>query len=148
MKFTLSYTVHNRGWADAVLEGDGERYVIDGISYLSDAFTELSEAVLQLLQGCAESGCGFDHEPGRTKLRFVRAGTDVRIAVYVFEKELFDRPWDKGRCVLSFETRLARLKSQYLNVAERLLRDLGVNEYENSWGYPFPLRVYEQIKAA
>ena len=85
MKFTLGYNIENHGWANSTLQCNGESYEIDSISYLSDAFAGLSQAVLDLLNGAPESDCGFDHEPGRTKLRFIADGDEVLIQVYEFE---------------------------------------------------------------
>lgn len=146
MKFTLAYDVEDHGWAIASLQCSGERYDMDAISYLSDAFSGLSQAVLDILEGRPEAGCGFDHEPGRTKLRFINQGAEVMIQVYEFDNELKDEPWEKGECVKSFQTRTLRLKSQYLDQADRILQDLGVQQYQERWGYPFPVQLYERIK--
>ena len=148
MKFTLAYNIEDHGWANSTLQCNGESYEIDSISYLSDAFAELSQAVLDLLNGAQESDCGFDHEPGRTKLRFTVEGDQVLIEVYEFDNELMDdEPWDKGKCVQRFKTRISRLKSQYLEEADRILEKYGVKEYEKRWGYPFPMDTYNRVKA-
>lgn len=146
MKFTLAYNLENHGWANSTLQCHGESYEIDSISYLSDAFTELSQAVFHLLNGVSESDCGFDHEPGRTKLRFVSTDGIVQIDVYEFENELRNEPWSNGKCVKSFKTSLMRLKSQYLEEADRILEKFGPEEYEKRWGYPFPMDTYKRIK--
>ncbi len=147
MKFTLSYNIDDHGWAASTLQCDGESYAIDPISYLSDAFAELSQAVLDLLNRIPESDCAFDHEPGRTKLRFTVEGQEVLIRVYEFDNELRDEPWDKGKCVHSFKTRILRLKSQYLNEADRILVRYGAKEYEERWRHPFPMDTYIRIKS-
>lgn len=147
MKFTLAYNIEDHGWANSTLQCNGESYEIDSISYLSDAFAELSQAVLDLLNGAPESDCGFDHEPGRTKLRFTVEGKEVLIEVYEFDNELMDEPWDKGKCAQRFKTRILRLKSQYLEEADRILEKHGAKEYEERWGYPFPMDTYNRVKA-
>lgn len=148
MKFTLTYDIESRGWARSALQCNGESYVIDSISYLSDAFLGLSQAVWDLLNGAKSADCSFDHEPGRTKLRFTVDGDSVLIHVYEFDNELIDKPWDEGRCVQVFQTRLLRLKSQYLQVADGLLERFGAEKYEQRWGYPFPIELYKRVKTS
>ncbi|OZG72200.1 hypothetical protein BTA51_17795 [Hahella sp. CCB-MM4] len=130
MKFTLSYSIEDHGWANATLRSENDIYEIDAISYLSDAFEELSLAVLDVLNGIKEASCGFDHEPGRTKIRFLAKDEMVQIQIYEFQNEMRDEPWEKGKAVQSFETRILRLKSQYLETADKILREHGVAEYK------------------
>jgi len=146
MKFELLYEVEDHGWANATIKARGEACHIDGISYLSDALYDLCDAVLRLLKGGADEQCAFEHEPGRSKLRFVRAGNDVNVAVYQFERELRDEPWENGIVAFEASVALPRLKSQLLAACDRIIEDKGLAGYEEAWGSPFPSLHYEAIK--
>ncbi|MCP4372371.1 MAG: hypothetical protein GY797_30340 [Deltaproteobacteria bacterium] len=146
MKFTLSYNLSDHGWADAAIQKDGKSYKINSISYLSDAFTDLSNAVKFLLQGSLESSCAFDHEPGRTKIKFIKSNENIKLQIYSFQNELRDESWEKGEIVFECDTTLKRLKSQYLNEADRILHNDGLKQYKEKWGYEFPKEIYNQIK--
>ena len=147
MKFTLAYNPDRYGWADATIQNEGENYKISSISYLSDAFKSLSEAIAALVsQNAPESDCAFDHEPGRTKIRFIRKRDQVQIEIYEFENELRNEEWDKGTIVFHTQTDLRRLRHQYLEEADRIMNDIGIKEYLDRWGYEFPIYEYKQIK--
>ena len=147
MKFTFAYNLDNHGWADATIQCDGNSYSIESISYLSDAFGNFSEAVLTILRGVKEAECAFDHEPGRTKIRFTRKGSDVRLRVYSFQQELVDEPWSKGKIEFDCVTTTRRLKSQYLEEADKMLSKHGIDGYSEKWRLAeFPIGTYERIK--
>ncbi len=140
-------SLDNYGWADVTIQNEGNNYKIASISYLSDSFTDLSEAILQLLKGTPEASCAFEHESGRTKIHFIRHGKEILLKVYSFENELREEPWEKGQVVYETITPLIRLKSQYLNEAETILKIHGLDRYKETWGYEFPVKIYEQIKS-
>ncbi len=146
MKFELSYELEDHGWADAFIRYNDKTHYISNISYLSDALSGLSEAILHLLNGCTESECAFEHEPGRTKLRFIRNDEEITIKVYEFKHEMREEDWSVGEIVFCATVSLKRLKSQYLNQVENILSGLGEKGYEESWGAPFPMRLYNEIK--
>lgn len=146
MKFTLQYNVGEHGWADASVSCEGNTYNIDSISYLGDSFLELSEAVKSLLNGASEASCFFEHEPGQTRFRLFREGEDITLQIYQFENELAEDPWEKGEKVFECITQLKRLKSQYLNEADKIIKNIGIEKYKERWGYEFPKEVYECIK--
>lgn len=147
MKFTFSYNPGDHGWADATIQNEGTSCQIDSISYLSDAFRDLSEAIRILMKtDAAETSCAFEHEPGRTKMRFTRCEDQVKIEIYKFQNELRDETWDKGELEFTTRTLLKRLKSQYMAAADRILQDIGMEEYRKRWGYDFPIEEYDKIK--
>ena len=146
MKFELTYEIEDHGWANAEIKSNEGTHYIYNISYLSDAFLSLSESVLRLLRGSLEEGCAFEHEPGRTKIRFLRKEEEVKLLVYSFEREMLDEPWEKGEVVFQTSVPLKRLKSQFLNQAEKILNTIGKTEYRERWGSEFPYENYEAIK--
>ena len=148
MKFTLAYNLSHHGWADATIQNEGKKYDIESISYLSDAFSNLSDAVLQLLTGSAEASCRLDHEPGQMGIRFIRDKENVQIMIYSFQNALADDPWEAGELVYNTETRLLRLKSQYLEEADNILKNNSLEEYFSRWGYEFPINIYNKIKSS
>jgi hypothetical protein len=146
MKFELTYVIEDHGWAEAEIKSADGVHHIYNISYLSDAFLGLSDSVLRLLRGSQEEGCAFEHEPGRTKIRFIRSGEELKVLVYSFEREMLDEPWEKGVVVFQTSVALKRLKSQFLNQADNILNSIGSAEYKEQWGSEFPIENYEAIK--
>jgi hypothetical protein len=146
MDFTFAYNLSEHGWADVTIQNEGHTYHIDSISYVSDAFRALGEAICRLINGCDDTGCSFDHEPGATRIRFRASGNTIHLIVYRFDSDLRYIPWEKGKVQYTTITALSRITSQYLEAADRILRQLGVDEYMRRWGYPFPLDVCDQIK--
>ena len=146
MKFEFIYEIEDHGWANAeIRSADGTHYIYN-ISYLSDAFLDLSDSILKLLRGSKEEGCAFEHEPGRTKIRFLRSEEEVKIVVYSFEREMFDDPWEMGEVIFQTSASLNRLKSQFLNQADNILNTIGSSEYKEFWGSEFPIENYNAIK--
>lgn len=146
MKFTLTYNIGDHGWADAIVNCDGNSYNIDSISYLGDSFLELGEAINSLLNNSTETSCYFEHEPGQTRFRFLKTDEKITFQIYWFENELMEEPWENGKKVFECETTIKRLKSQYLNEAEKIIKNIGLEKYKDQWGYEFPKEVYKKIK--
>jgi len=146
MKFELTYEIEDHGWADAEIKSADGTHHIYNISYLSDAFLDLSDSILRLLRGSKEEGCAFEHEPGRTKVRFLRSDEEIQVFVYSFEHEMVDEPWEKGEVVFQTSVSLMRLKSQFLNQADKILNTIGSSEYKELWGSEFPIENYNAIK--
>lgn len=148
MKFKFDYIVGEHGWADACFYDGDSKYEIYDISYLSDAFRSLSESILQILKGLDDASCAFDHEPGRTRILMQAEGDQVRLTFFQFKKELVNEDWNKGNMNFQIVTRKKRLKSKYLDVADKILKEYGIEEYKIRWRHNFPTEIYEQIKSS
>ncbi len=147
MKFNFTYSLDGSGWADSTWYCAGDTVEISSISYLSDAFLSLSEAVDDLLNGRQESSCEFDHEPGRTKIRFILNDKLVIIEIFDIGDTYKEIPYEQAKLLFKCETTLLRLKSKFLEAADLIHDKFDEKSYQKEWGYPFPFELYNKIKS-
>src|SRR4051812_48306980 len=82
---TLSYILHESGWATAAIAHDGKHREMR-VSYLSDAVWRMLDAAIGLRNGAQEVRFGFTDEPGEHECVVTRNGSSgVQIRVYWYE---------------------------------------------------------------
>lgn len=76
----------------------------------------------------------------------MRSDEEIKVVVYSFDREMVDKPWDDGEVVFQTSASMMRLKSQFLNQADRILSSLGTAGYKELWGFDFSIDNYNAIK--
>lgn len=118
-----------------------DSHTVDG-SYLTDAIRDFADTVASL-QAASTASCTWDQEPNLAEWRFKRSGNRVELAIWSHDG-LPNSP------VLMFERTFAwpDFCRDVLEALLELKTTMGISEYENEWGYPFPEEACKKLEHA
>lgn len=136
--FELTYRLTRPGWSEAVV-ADEQGPATLAASYLSDALFHLIEALALVVEGEAEARCSWKEEPGEFRWIFRREGEEITLRVFEFRNFQGPPPGDKGRLVFTTTQPAAGMGRVILSGCQRLLDDIGQDEYLRSWRRPWPV---------
>src|SRR5262245_35224701 len=126
------------GSADLIWQSGGDE-VIAHASYLGDGLSWVLQAVLDLANGSSTSFAMLDGEPGGWLLLFSSNGENVNVQFVQFAVLMHgDDSWRGGRPVWAGRVELRALVAATNAMLEDVLHDLSRDQYERSWGFPFP----------
>jgi hypothetical protein len=149
MSISIQYNLTGRGWAECVVEIDGQEAHLTA-SYLSDALADLLDAVTAVIRGVEESTASFAEEPGEYRWRLRRV-SDERLCICIvwFEHLWKHRPDGEGEVVFEAECRLRTFAGAVLSASQRVLSTHGLEDYKEKWGhYGFPIEAQTKLKEA
>jgi hypothetical protein len=142
---TLSYILHEAGWATATIEHDG-RHREMRVSYLSDAVLNMLDAAIGLVNNGREVRFNFMDEPGEHECVVTRTGPDaVRIRV-VWYKDWIGLSDEPGEEVFACDGGATQFCERVFACCKRLLDEHGEDGYKERWiEHEFPTETFEQL---
>lgn len=144
MPVRLQYNLTGPGWADCLVEINGQRAKVTA-SYLSDALHDLCCATAAILKGGTSSEAVFEEEPGAYRWLFDRvSATSLRVRIL---DDVIAARNRGGTAILDAECHPAELGDALASELARLLAELGEEGYLAQWvEYPFPRAAFEELK--
>jgi hypothetical protein len=142
---TLSYVLHEAGWATATIEHDGQHREMR-VSYLSDAVWRMLDAAIGLANGGREVRFGFTDEPGEHECVVTRTGSDVvRIRVFWY-KDWTPPGTNSGEEVFACDCSVTQFCERVFTCCKRLLEEHGEDGYKERWtAHEFPTETFERL---
>ena len=136
MTLRFRYDLIGTGWAECMLELDGQRATISA-SYLSDALDELCRATVDVLSGRPRSKAVFEEEPGKYRWVLDRVG-ERGLRIRLIDGVI--TPENRKETVLIDSVCQAReFAEALLSELQRLLELHGEEGYLDKWvRFPFP----------
>ncbi|WP_221029978.1 hypothetical protein [Actomonas aquatica] len=144
----LHYTLVGTGWAEAVLDHDGESVAVSA-SYLSDALGDLARAAIAVVRGTGEVSFSFAEEPGEYRwiLRKQSPGHH-RLTLLEFDKLWGNRPDSAGTLLGEFTFESVEFGGMVLRTLAEVERMYGVSGYKERWvQYDFPHTEFATLRA-
>ena len=144
---TISYTLHNAGWATAEFSDAGQNRDMVA-SYLSDPLAEMAQAAICLLQDANSVKFSFDDEPGEHRCIVTKLpDAKVQIRVLWFEELWSGLPDERGKEVFSCCCSIAQFCGEVLSCLQSLLNEHGLEGYKQRWSNnDFPSDKFESLK--
>ncbi|MDX6481436.1 MAG: hypothetical protein QOG85_1946 [Gaiellaceae bacterium] len=134
----FEFRLTGTGWAEGRL-AIGASFATPTASYLSDALGGLIRAVRALLEGAVGARTWWEEEPGEYRWVFQRVGSEVRVRLLAFPDQMDEAPDADGETLLDATCELKDLGLAVVSGAQRVLDDLGPDEYLRRWvEHPFP----------
>jgi hypothetical protein len=142
---TLSYILHEAGWATATIEHDG-RHREMSVSYLSDAVWRMLDAAVGLKNGAQEVRFGFTDEPGEHECIVTQTGSG-RVRIRVFWYQDWTPPGrDTGDEVFACDSSVLEVCQTVFACCKRLLDEHGEDGYKERWtAHEFPTETFERL---
>src|SRR5262245_1484197 len=142
---TLSYILHEAGWATATIEHDGRRRKMR-VSYLSDAVWRMLDAAIGLANGGREVRFGFTDEPGEHECVVLCPKSDeVRIRIFWY-KDWTPPGSDTGDEVFACDSTVSEFCQTVFACCKRLLDEHGEDGYKARWtAHEFPRETFERL---
>jgi hypothetical protein len=152
----FDFQIVGAGWCEAYVS-DGQRWLRPTASHLSDAPTALLSAVVAVLHGHSHVACVWSEEPGEYVWIFIRHDDDVEVRIDWHDDWItqpsdphhwftpFDSLWDE-QAGFVINVRIDDLSRSVLRGMESMIERVGLTEYENRWGMPFPEREYGELR--
>lgn len=140
---TLSYILHEAGWATAAIEHDGRQREMR-VSYLGDALLMMLERTILLLEGADSIRFGFADEPGGHEFVVTRGSTDsVHVQVFSYQRDGDD---EIGNEVFACSSTTAEFCQQVFECCKRVLDEHGEEGYKERWyAHEFPTETFEHL---
>jgi hypothetical protein len=139
MSFTIDYKLTGAGWAECIVEANGQKASLSA-SYLSDALGELLRAAVNLLEGVRGNTVSFAEEPGEYRWRLIRVDSEqIHVSVLSFDKLWGNEPDEAGNLVFQTVCPVREFAAAVASAAQRILDEYGVDGYREQWvNYDFP----------
>jgi hypothetical protein len=156
MSIEFDFQLTGSGWCEAYIS-DGHRWLRPTASHLSDAPMALLSAVVAVLRGHSPVACFWSEEPGEYVWIFIRNNGNVELRI-LWHDDWIDQPSDSDNWFTPFDSlldeqagfalnmRIGDLRGAVLRGMESMIKRVGLTEYENRWGMPFPEREYAELR--
>lgn len=147
MSVNVAYKLTGSGWAECVLEIDGQVAVITA-SYLSDALSNLLQSAIDLMKEQKDATASFEEEPGEFRWCIRRVNEEhIKLRILWFE-DLWDQaPAEQGRLMFEGECRLRTFAGAILSATQQLLTEHGFDGYKEKWvKHDFPTELMNELK--
>lgn len=139
MARSFTFTKIKAGWVDAEVRTSNDTQVVDA-GYLSDAIRDFADALASLATAPSAT-CKWEEEPGELEWAFNRTGDHLAVAVaFLYQgdrKPLFE-------CSFRYRS----FCRDVLDSLNDLKNALGLQGYEEEWGYPFPAEASRKLEKA
>jgi hypothetical protein len=147
MAISIEYNLTGRGWAECLVEIDGQRATLTA-SYLSDAWADLLDAVTAMVRGHDQTVTSFTEEPGEYRWYFQRVTAEKLSIRILWFDETFGRRIDPpGKTILEAECRLRTFAGAILSASQRVLAIHGMAGYQERWvNHEFPIAQQTKLK--
>jgi len=147
-KFAIEYNLGNAGWA-TVRFIDVNATASSPVSYLNDSLGQLADMALELKRGLSDAKAVFMDEPG--ELQFI---VDVKNGTAFYEVRRYKNyaswgmhPQDDYDVALKDECPPKRIIQQISTNLWKIYEEVGVEQYQERWGHPFPVEKYKALIA-
>jgi hypothetical protein len=116
-------------------------------SYIGDALGDLMQTALDLKKGARSSFCHFLGEPGGHRVFFSGAGVEVYVQVVRFPNlDSEHGRWAGATLVWAGRVSTRRFVESVVDMATDLIRNLGEDGYQRTWGRPFPTELLSALR--
>lgn len=143
----FAYALTGTGWSAGRL-AVGSAWAELSASYLRDALGDLLRATLAIAAGDGEARCSWEEEPGEYRWILNRAGDALSVTVLEFHDIYDEQPDEAGKAVIDATCTVAGFIGAIAGGAQRLLDELGPDEYLKRWvDDPFPTEELAELQA-
>ena len=136
---SFTFTKIKAGWVDAEIRTSADTQAVDA-SYLTDAIRDFADALASLATA-PDATCKWEQEPGELEFAFKRSGDHLAVAVAFLYQG--DR---KPRFECAFRYR--SFCRDVLDSLNDLKNAMGLDGFEEEWGYPFPADASRKLENA
>ena len=150
MKFSISYKLHEAGWATVNIS-NGVENIEYPVSYLHDSLRELVQLAISVKNSSPESRVVFMDEPG--EIHLVVKKTEALLS---YEVRQF-RDWaswgmypeNDYEVILEGNTKPERITHQVVNIVDKIEEEIGIQKYKELWvEHEFPTEKIAELKNA
>jgi hypothetical protein len=143
----VSYKLTGSGWAECVLNVDGQLITMTA-SYLSHALENILQATIEIVKGNPEARASFDEEPGEYRWLFKRINEQqVNVKILWFDELWNNEPDENGQLNFEANCRLRTFAGAILSASQQVLLENGLAGYKNKWHeHDFPVSAQNDLK--
>ena len=148
MKLSISYKVHEHGWA-MVYFSDGEKTIDSRVSYLHDSLGELAEMAISIKAGHSESKVFFMDEPGELIFIVLLNNEEANYEVRWFNDWSNWGMNSEYKVLLKGTATPKRIVQQITTVLWDIHQNIGPDKYKELWcEHDFPIQQYKKLANA